>query len=349
MSHKYIGICVLLAAVLLASGCKPVLDMRNPASVFCEENGGKLEIRTLEDGGQVGFCLFEDGSECEEWDYYRGDCQPGDSLQASADMPNPASVFCEENGGKLEIRTAEDGSQTGICIFEDDSECDEWTFFRGECKQGDSLVPAAGIPNPASQFCQEQGGKLVIDTDAFGGQVGLCQFDDGSTCEEWAFYRGECQKGGIYVSNEIAADGCQVYRHPSLGYSIHLPIEANMVSSGDPHKTMTIQGPLVNNEFWPVIYINHPSDREAYLPPIGVELSEWLKEYDLLIGTRMDDLTIAGETTLHLRQEASPQSFASDSYYFAKDGQLFNIVILHVGGKEDWNIYDHILNSFQFD
>ncbi len=47
----------------------------NPASVFCEQNGGVLEIRTSEDGGQAGYCLFPDGSECEEWAYYRGECK----------------------------------------------------------------------------------------------------------------------------------------------------------------------------------------------------------------------------------------------------------------------------------
>lgn len=56
-----------------------------------------------------------------------------------AGIANPASVYCEENGGKLELRTAADGSVAGICVFPDGSECDEWAFFRGECKQGDSL------------------------------------------------------------------------------------------------------------------------------------------------------------------------------------------------------------------
>jgi putative hemolysin len=51
-------------------------------------------------------------------------------------MPNPASVFCEEKGYKLEIRTAADGSQQGFCVFPDGSECDEWAFFRGECGPG---------------------------------------------------------------------------------------------------------------------------------------------------------------------------------------------------------------------
>jgi hypothetical protein len=50
--------------------------MPNPASVFCEEQGGQVDIRT-ENGGQVGYCLFPDGSECEEWALFRGECVPG--------------------------------------------------------------------------------------------------------------------------------------------------------------------------------------------------------------------------------------------------------------------------------
>jgi putative hemolysin len=48
-------------------------------------------------------------------------------------MPNPASVYCEQNGGKLKIVTAADGSQSGICIFPVGSSCDEWAYYRGEC------------------------------------------------------------------------------------------------------------------------------------------------------------------------------------------------------------------------
>jgi len=46
----------------------------NPASTNCVEKGGTIDIRTGEDGGQVGYCLFEDGTECEEWAYFRGEC-----------------------------------------------------------------------------------------------------------------------------------------------------------------------------------------------------------------------------------------------------------------------------------
>src|SRR4030066_2370978 len=50
-----------------------------------------------------------------------------------AGIPNPASVYCTQQGNKHEIRMAADGSQNGICVFPDGSEWDEWAYFRGEC------------------------------------------------------------------------------------------------------------------------------------------------------------------------------------------------------------------------
>jgi putative hemolysin len=58
------------------------------------------------------------------------------SSSAEVGLPNPAAVYCEEQGGRVEIRTDADGGQYGICIFADGSECDEWAFYRGECGPG---------------------------------------------------------------------------------------------------------------------------------------------------------------------------------------------------------------------
>jgi len=41
----------------------------NPASVYCHEQGYTSELRENEEG-QYGVCIFPDGSECEEWQYY---------------------------------------------------------------------------------------------------------------------------------------------------------------------------------------------------------------------------------------------------------------------------------------
>ncbi len=53
-------------------------------------------------------------------------------------MPNPASVHCIKEDGKLEIRKGPGGGEYGMCVFKDGSECEEWKLFRGECKPGGS-------------------------------------------------------------------------------------------------------------------------------------------------------------------------------------------------------------------
>jgi len=72
---------VLILSALIVSGCgattaEPTAGLANPAAVYCEEQGYTLEIRTDADGGQYGVCIFPDGSECEEWAFYRGECSP---------------------------------------------------------------------------------------------------------------------------------------------------------------------------------------------------------------------------------------------------------------------------------
>ena len=62
-----------------------------------------------------------------------------------ANMANPASLYCEQNGNKLEIVTAADGSQSGICIFPDGSSCDEWAYYRGECGQATQTSPTPAM------------------------------------------------------------------------------------------------------------------------------------------------------------------------------------------------------------
>lgn len=51
---------------------------------------------------------------------------------------------------------------------------------------------AVGLANPASTYCVDQGYRIEIKTDSDGNQYGVCVFPDGSSCDEWAFFRGEC-------------------------------------------------------------------------------------------------------------------------------------------------------------
>ena len=125
-----------------------------------------------------------------------------------ADMPNPASVYCEEQGYRSEIRTASDGSQTGYCIFPDGSECDEWAFYRGECG------PSGTSPQPPAEI----------------------------------------------------VDGWRTYRNEELGYSFQYPADAVIGIDDNPLKSLSISGPGMGEEFWG---ISHPSDREEFRPPEG--------------------------------------------------------------------------------
>ena len=54
-------------------------------------------------------------------------------------MPSPASKYCVDNGGIVEVHTDPEGNQYGICVFPDESACEEWAYYDGEC-----MICAAG-------------------------------------------------------------------------------------------------------------------------------------------------------------------------------------------------------------
>jgi putative hemolysin len=77
-------VCTILSAPVRSTGPEAAANaepggagMPNPAAVYCEEQGGTVDVRTDADGGQYGVCIFADGSECDEWAFYRGECGPG--------------------------------------------------------------------------------------------------------------------------------------------------------------------------------------------------------------------------------------------------------------------------------
>ena len=59
--------------------------------------------------------------------------EPTATDMPQAGLPNPASVYCEQNGNTLDMPTPDDGSESGVCVFPDGNICDEWAYLRGEC------------------------------------------------------------------------------------------------------------------------------------------------------------------------------------------------------------------------
>jgi predicted secreted protein len=62
------------------------------------------------------------------------------------------------------------------------------------------------MPNPASVACVQSGGALEIKKDTTGGEYGMCNFPNGTSCEEWALFRGEGCKPGVAVAATTAAE-----------------------------------------------------------------------------------------------------------------------------------------------
>ncbi len=88
-------------------------------------------------------------------------------------IPNPASFYCQEMGYELELRETDQGTE-GICVFPDNTECEEWEFLSGSC-------------SVEWTFCQRQGYNIQAGED-----TGICSFPDGSACPEYDFFIGEC-------------------------------------------------------------------------------------------------------------------------------------------------------------
>ena len=113
MKTRTFGLVALLAiSSLTLAGCNkaetPVeennAEIANPASVYCEDNGGTLNL-------EEGLCMFDDGSYCEEWSYYRGECQPGDIIYNTIDenvVEDVEANTYEIDYGTSDIYTQED-------------------------------------------------------------------------------------------------------------------------------------------------------------------------------------------------------------------------------------------------
>lgn len=151
---------------------------------------GKKEKPTLINNAEEWeFCGGIAGIICEEWLTcdYDGD-YPDAGGVCIPDLTNCETYFdgcnnCFVSDGKIGGCTRkycpEEMKETPKCI-----------------KYKEENIEVVGMPNPASVKCEEDGGVLNLDN-------GICTFDDGSECEEWAYFRGECNVGDSILEKDI--------------------------------------------------------------------------------------------------------------------------------------------------
>ena len=74
------------------------------------------------------------------------------------------------------------GGGIGVCAFPDRTECEAWSFFRGNCGQ-------------EKTYCEQQGFRIENRMDDMGtwtAEYAVCVFSDGSECLEQDYLAGEC-------------------------------------------------------------------------------------------------------------------------------------------------------------
>jgi len=163
--------------------------------------------------------------------------EPAATDRPQTGMPNPASVYCEQKGNKLEIRTAADGSQNGICIFPDGSTCDEWSYYQGECGPAAQKSPTPAMAVEATT--KASGGT---EEHASGGYM------PPGTTEEIADW------WGVIKSTESGAQYDDYFERQDLGQIIYFGIDSmdpavksRIEALRDSGKIVHLYGTLLSN------------------------------------------------------------------------------------------------------
>ena len=141
-------------------------------------------------------------------------------------------------------------------------------------------------------------------------------------------------------------EGWKPYVNAEFGYALWYPGNCQ-VMGGDLNEAVSFSGPPVEGEQFPLLWVMH-YDSDFYSPPAGTDVAQWIADSEVPYDAIDTELEIAGVPAVHLRYEAGPGWGASDVYYFIKDGQLFQIQILHTGSQEGWDLYNKFLEGFTF-
>jgi len=90
-----------------------------------------------------------------------------------------ATSNCINAGGALETVYGPDGSSYNICVFSNESACEEWMFFRNECSTTNPMFVV---------YCADSGGELSLEETVDGsGEYEVCTLN-GVQCSDFDYY-----------------------------------------------------------------------------------------------------------------------------------------------------------------
>jgi len=83
------------------------------------------------------------------------------------------------------------GGELGVCLFEDNRQCEEWALLRRQCPAGGLRV--TGYATAAARYCAITGGRYAITGHSGAAdEEGTCTLPSGASCRADAYYRGTC-------------------------------------------------------------------------------------------------------------------------------------------------------------
>lgn len=107
-------------------------------------------------------------------------------------LANPASQNCVAKGGKLVMEKNPRG-EFGVCLFDDNMQCEEWAMLRNECRTGG--IKVTGYVTPAARYCAITGGTYTVTAASnTATERGNCTFPNGKTCTAAAYWNGSCTR-----------------------------------------------------------------------------------------------------------------------------------------------------------
>jgi len=117
---------------------------------------------------------------------------------AAQDSSDAAHSYCVSSGYLYSTSPGVNGGQ-GVCVFPDKSWCDASGFYQGNC--GPSLSPnifpgyATGtgsvVTASPEAICRSSGGSMKSVHTPYG-DILMCVFPDGTTCDSKALSEGRC-------------------------------------------------------------------------------------------------------------------------------------------------------------